>query len=119
MKKVFPLLLFVLLAFAGCQSGPTTYECAKTPREIAVNAEKFANQVEKKSKHYKAEDWDAAIEQFVAMNKNYMEHRNYLTNDEQMKFDNARLKFMHAIDANGNEDLAIRVKEEYARILGN
>jgi hypothetical protein len=118
MKKVLPLVLFVLLAIAGCQRGPATYVITQNPREIAINAEKFANHVEKLSKHYTAEEWDAAFDQFVQMSKNYYEHAGALTNDEQMKYDNARVKFMHAIDANGNEDLARRVKEEYARIMG-
>ena len=118
MKKVLPLVLFVLLAIAGCQRGPATYEMTQNPREIAINAEKFANQVEKMSKHYGAEDWDAAIDQFVLMSKNYFEYSNALTNDEQMKYDKARVKIMHAIDTNGNEDLARRVKEEYAHIMG-
>ncbi len=119
MKKVLPLVLFVLLAFAGCQSGPATYEITQNPREISINAEKFANQVEKKSKHYNAEDWDAAIDQFILMSKNYVEYGAFFTNEEQMQYDNARVKFMHAIDVNGSEDLALRVKEEYAKILGN
>ncbi len=119
MKKVLPLVLFVLLAFAGCQRGPATYEFSQNPRQISINAEKFVNQVEKKSKHYSAEDWDVAIDQFVHMCKNYVEFADQLTLDEQMKYDNARLKFMRAIDVNGNEDLAIRVKEEHARVLGN
>ncbi|MBQ8959037.1 MAG: hypothetical protein IJ057_11175 [Bacteroidales bacterium] len=119
MKKVFPLLLFVLLAFAGCNSGSAEYEMTQDPRQISVNAEKFASQVAKKSKHYKAEDWNAAVKQFVVMGKNYYEYRNYLTAEEQMAFDNARMKFIGAVDATGNEELALHVKEEYGRIIGN
>ena len=36
-----------------------------------------------------------------------------------MKYDNARVKFMHAIDVNGTEEMAKRVKEEYGRMMGN
>lgn len=118
MKKVLPLLLFVLLAFAGCQRGPATYQITDNPREIAINAEKFVNQVEKLSKHYTTEDWDAAFDQFIMMSKNYFEFGRAMTQDEQMKYDNARLRFMAAIDANGTEDLTIRVKEAYANIMG-
>lgn len=117
MKKYLPLLLLVLLAFAGCQSGPATYEMVTNPHDLVPNAEKFVNQVTKKSKHYKAEDWDAAIDQFVAMSKNYVEFGAYLTQEEQMKFDNARVNFMSAVDANGSDDLAIRVKKVYADIV--
>ncbi len=119
MKKVLPLVLFVLLAFAGCQRGPATYEYTQNPRELVVNAEKFVKQVEKKSKHYSAEDWDEAIFQFVQMSKNYVEFGTLLTSEEQMQYDNARVKFMHAIDANGTEEMALRVKEEYAKLMGN
>ena len=119
MKKVLPLVLFVLLAFASCQSGPAIYEMTKDPREFVPNVEKFVNKVDKKSKHYSAEDWDAAIEQFVLMNKNYVDVRKSLTQEEQMKYDNARVKFMHAIDANGTEEMAKRVKEEYGKIMDN
>lgn len=119
MKKILPLLLLALLAFAGCQSGPATYEMAAKPHEVVPHAEKFVNQVEKKSKHYKAEDWDAAVEQFIVMSKDYIDKSAFLTQEEQMKFDNARVKFMSAIDANGTEEVAIKVKKVYAELMGN
>lgn len=118
MKKVLPLLLLVLLAFAGCQSSPAMYEMSNNPRELVPHAEKFVNQVEKKSKHYSAEDWNTTVEQFVAMSKNYVEFGAKLTEEEQMKYDNARVKLMHAIDVNGTEEVAKQVKEAYARLMG-
>ena len=117
MKKVLPLLVLVLLAF-GCQRGPATYEITDNPREIIPHAEKFVNQVEKKSKHYKTEDWKVAVEQFVAMSKNYIDKATYLTQEERMKFDNARVKFMKAIDANGTEEVAMEVKKVYSELMG-
>ena len=119
MKKVLPLLLFVLLVLAGCQSGPATYEKTTNPREFIPHVEKFVNKVDKKSKHYNVEEWDAAIDQFMIMNKNYVGLKGSLTEEEQMQFDNARVKFMHAIDENGSEQLALKVKEEYAQIMGD
>ena len=71
----------------------------------------------KKSKHYTAEDWDAAIDQFVTMSKDYHEMSRYLTPEQQMKFDNARMVFMGAVDANGNEELAIQVKKKYSELV--
>ena len=118
MKKVLPVLLFVLLAFAGCNSGPAMYEVAEKPSEIVNNAEKFVKQTEKKAKHYSAEDWQVAVEQFIAMSKNYYENANYLSDEEKMRFDNARIKFMNAITDNGNMEVAKQVKEEYSRIFG-
>ena len=117
MKKVLPLLLVIMLAFAGCQSGPATYEMAENPKEIVTNAEKFVSQVSKKAKHYNAEDWDAAINQFVQMGKNYYEYRPYFSEQLQMEYDNARMEFIRAVDANGGEELALRVKKEYGAIF--
>ena len=117
MKKVLPLVLFVLLAFAGCQRGPATFEFSKNPRQFSINAEKFVNQVEKKSKHYSAEDWEVAVKQFVDMSKDFVRNRPSLTLEDQMRFDNARLKFMGAIDKNGNEEIAKQVKELYSQVM--
>ena len=118
MKKVLPLLIVGLLAFAGCHRGPAMYEKADNPKQIIEHVEKFVNQTEKYSKHYSAEDWQVAVEQFVAMSKNFVENRHLLTPDERMRFDNARLKFMSAIDANGNEEIAKQVKEAYNQLWG-
>ncbi len=118
MKKVLPLLVWALLAFSGCQRGPAIYEISDNPHELVPHAEKFVNQVEKKSKHYSSEDWSIAVEQFVAMSKDYIDKAGYLTQDEQMKFDNARVRFMAAIDANGTKEVALKVKEEYAKVMG-
>ena len=110
-------MLFVLLAFAGCQRGPALYQPTENPREVAVNAEKFVKQVTKRAKNYTTEDWQNAVQQFVAMSKNYVESSRSLTEDEKMRFDNARLQFMAAVDATGNEALAAQVKEAYGSVM--
>lgn len=110
--------MFVLLAFAGCNRQPATYQMAENPSEMVANAEKFVNQVSKQSKHYSDEDWQEAVQQFVAMSKNFVEHQQRMTNEETMRFDNARIKFMNAITDNGNMEVAKQVKEEYSRIFG-
>lgn len=117
MKKVLPLLLWVLLAFVGCQRGPVVYEMAEKPSQVVDNAEKFVNQTEKRAKHYSEEDWQIAVQQFVTMSKNYFENAQYLSNEEQMRFNNARVKFMGVITDNGNMEVAKQVKEEYSRIF--
>lgn len=119
MKKVLPILLFVLLALAGCNTEPATYEFAENPRQLCENAEKFANQVAKKSKHYDAEDWEMAIKEFVKMGKNGVEFSNKMSDEEKVRFNNARMKFVGAIDATGNEALSLHMKEEYSKIFGN
>lgn len=117
MKKLLPLLLFVLLAFAGCQREPATYQMATNPREFVPNVEKFVKQVSKNAKHYKAEDWQVEVEQFVAMSKNYVEYSSALTEDEIMRYNNARLQFMAALNASGDENLVSEVKGIYSNIV--
>lgn len=119
MKKALPILLLMMLAFAGCNTEPAVYELADNPRQLCENAEKFANQVAKKSKHYDAEDWEFAIKEFVKMGKNGVEFSNAMSTEEQIRFDNARMKFVGAIDANRDEALSLHMKEEYAKIYGN
>ena len=117
MKKLLPLLLFVLLAFAGCQREPATYQMATNPREFVPNVEKFVKQVSKNAKHYKAEDWQVEVEQFVAMSKNYGEYSTALTEEEIMRYNNARLQFMAALNASGDENLVSEVKGIYSNIV--
>lgn len=117
MKKLLPLLLFVLLAFAGCQREPATYQVATNPRELAPNVEKFAKQVTKNSKHYTAEDWLFTVEQFVAMSKNYVEYSSALTEEETIRYNNARLQFMAAVADSGDEKLVAIIKEAYANVV--
>ena len=117
MKKILPLMLLALLAFAGCQSGPATFEVTDDPHQVVTNAEKFVDQVSKKSKNYTVEEWDAAIDQFILMGKYYYKSKAVLSEEEQMRYDNARMKFIGAVDATGNEQFAISVKEEYGKII--
>lgn len=118
MKKVLPFLLLVLLAFAGCQNGPAEYEFSTSPHQIAVNAEKFAKQVEKQSKNYTIEEWGEALEQFIGMSKNYHEYRKGMTPEDQTRYDNARIRFMNAVSANGSEEMAIKAKSTYSDLMG-
>ena len=86
---------------------------------MVANAEKFVNKVAKNSKHYSAEDWDNAVNQFVSMSKNYFEFRNRMTTEERMAFDKTRVRFMNAVDASGSDELALRVKKEYGKLMEN
>ena len=95
MKKVLPLLLVIMFAFAGCQRGPAMYEKAENPNQFVGHVEKFVKQTEKYSKHYSAEDWQVAVEQFVAMSKDYAENYRSLKQEDQM-----RLLWMMAVRMN-------------------
>ena len=118
MKKLFPLLMFVLLAFAGCQpSGPVEYQVTDNPRNVAANAEKFVKQTAKRSSKYTDEDWQNAVTQFIVMTKNGYENWSYMTSDEIQSFEAARLKFMEAVHVNGSEDVAVQIKAAYGEIF--
>ena len=113
MKKVFPLLLFVLLAFSGCQRGPAMYTIAENPSEVATNAEKFVKQTEKRSSHYTAEDWQVAVNQFVDMSKNFIDKKDYMCEEDVNRFTAVRLNFLKIVQKNGSDDLARQIKEAY------
>ena len=113
MKKVFPLLLFVLLAFSGCQRGPAVYTIAENPSEVATNAEKFVKQTEKRSSHYTVEDWQVAVNQFVDMSKNFIDKKDYMCEEDVNRFTAARLNFLKIVQKNGSDDLARQIKEAY------
>jgi hypothetical protein len=109
-------MLFVLLAFSSCQKGPVMYTIAEKPSEVVTNAEKFVKQTEKRSSHYTAEDWQVAVDQFVAMSKNYMDKKTEMSEAEVNRFTSARLNFMKSVQKNGTEELALQIKEVYSRI---
>lgn len=113
MKKLFPLLLFVLLAFSGCQRGPAMYTIAENPSEVATNAEKFVKQTEKRSSRYTAEDWQVAVNQFIDMSKNFIDKKDNMNEQEVNRFTAARLNFMKSVLKNGNDDLARQIKKAY------
>lgn len=117
MKKVLPLLLFVMLVVSGCQRGPVMYEISNSPAGMVANAENFVNKTAKRSSHYTDEDWKVALEQFVVMSKNYVETKSSMTQAEQDRFTAARLKFMSAIETNGKETIAREVKEAYNSLV--
>lgn len=116
MKKVLPLLLLVLMAFSGCHRSPAMYQMAEKPNEVAVNAEQFVKQTAKRAKHYNAEDWQLAIEQFTAMSKNCFENQSEMSQEDLSRFDRARVDFMKVVTDSGSEELALQIKEIYANI---
>lgn len=116
MKKVLPLLLLFLMAFSGCHREPVMYKMAEKPSEIAVNAEQFVKQTAKRAKHYSAEDWQIAVEQFTAMSKNCFEMQKEMSQEDLNRYDKARVEFMKVVTVSGSEDLALQIKEIYANI---
>jgi len=108
--------LFVLLAFAACQRGPAIYQVADNPKEMADNAEKFAKQTTKRASSYTTEEWQVAVEQFIAMTKNFVENKHHMSQEDMFRVDAARLEFMKAVSENGNEELVAQIKEAYSQI---
>ncbi len=119
MKKLLPLFMFALLAFAGCHPQPAVYEDAKDPHAVLANCDKFVNYTFEKSKRYTAEDWNATIDEFVHMCKNYKEVERLLPEDERERFHADLVKFMKAVDATGNVDMALDIKAKYAEVCEN
>ena len=97
-----------------------TYEGDNPPEQCPqckAPAEKFVKQTAKRSSKYTAEDWQNAVDQFIAMTKNGFEHWSYMTSDEIQSFEAARLKFMETVHVNGSEDVAMQVKAAYGEIF--
>lgn len=92
------------------------YEMSQNPSEVIKNAEEFVNKTAKRSPRYSDADWKSALEQFIVMSKNYMENKGKMSQQEQDRFTAARLKFMSAIEAAGNEKIAMEVKEAYSSL---
>ena len=115
-EKSIPTIVVCPVGFLGCQRGPAMYTIAENPAEVATNAEKFVKQTEKRSSHYTTEDWQVAVNQFVDMSKNFIDKRNYMSEDDVNRFTAARLNFMKSVQKNGNEDLARQIKEAYNRL---
>ena len=116
MKKVLPLLLFVLLAFASCQRGPAVYQESDNPREMADNAEKFAKQTAKRASSYTAEEWQVAVDQFATMTKDFVDKKPRMSETDVFRVDAARLEFIKAVNEHGNDELVAQIKEVYSQI---
>lgn len=119
MKKVLPLLLIVLLAFAGCNRSTATYQAANDPKEVAANAEKFVSQIEEKASKYNAEDWQKAADQFVAMCKDIKAKEKDMSQEDKERCKDARLKFVKVLGENGQNDLVAKCKEAFNQMNEN
>ena len=117
MKKVLPLLLFVLLAFASCQRGPAVYQMSENPKEMADNAEKFAKQTMKRASSYSDEEWKVAVDQFAVMTKDFVDKKPLMSQEDIFRFDAARLDFINAVNKKGNDELVAQIKEVYSEII--
>lgn len=107
--------MFVLLAFASCQRGPAIYRVADDPKEMADHAEKFAKQTTKRAANYTAEEWQVAVEQFIAMTQDFVAKKPYMSQEDLNRVDAARLVFIKAVNENGNDELVAQIKEAYSQ----
>ena len=116
MKKVLPLFLFVLLAFASCHTEPAVYQMSDSPEEMVNNAEKFVKETVKRSRHYSNDDWKMTVDQFANMTKDYVDKKNQMSQEDIFRVDSARLVFTKAVAKNGDESFVNKIKEVYNEI---
>ena len=116
MKKLLPLFIIALLAFAGCHPQPAVYEYSNDPQTVLDNCDKFVNYTFNKSKRFNEEDWNATIDEFVHMCKNYKEVEWQLFENDRQRFQADLVKFIQAVDATGNVDMALDIKAKYAEV---
>ena len=111
--------MFVLFAFAGCQPKPATYEYSDDPQVMLDNCDKFVNYTFEKSKKYTEEDWEVTIDQFIYMCKNYKTCEWQLFEPDRERFQANLVKFMKAVDATGDIDMALGIKERFSKVMEN
>ena len=119
MKKLLPLFIIALLSFAGCHPKTAVYEESKDPQVVLDNCDKFVNYTFEKSKRYNEEDWKVTIDEFVHMCKNYKTVEWQLFEKDRERFSADLVKFMKAVDATGNVDMALDIKAKYAEVCEN
>ena len=119
MKKVLPLLLFALLAFASCNRGTATYQAANNPKEVVANAEKFVSQTAEKASKYSSEDWQKAADQFIAMCKDIKAKEKDMSQEDQDRCNKARIQFVNVLNENGQNDLVSKCKEAFNQMNEN
>ena len=88
---------------------------SENPREMADNAEKFAKQTTKRAASYTDEEWKVAVEQFIAMTKDYVEKKHRMSEADLNRVDAARLVFIKAVSENGSDELVAQIKEAYSQ----
>lgn len=88
---------------------------SENPREMADNAEKFAKQTTKRAGSYTEEEWKVAVEQFIAMTKDFVDKKHRMSEADLFRVDAARLEFMKAVSEKGDEELVAEIKEAYSQ----
>ena len=117
MKKYLPILLFVLLAFAGCDKKPAEYKLSVEGKNIIENTDAFTSEVLKNGPKYSAEDWEFVTEQFVMMCKDYKENEWRLFEADRNLYQQARAKYIKALDATNNPELQAANKKLFNNIF--
>lgn len=117
MKKLLPLFMFALLAFAGCQPEKAVYQESSNPKTVIRNCDKFVNCAIRNSKNYDAKDWSATIDEFFRMCKNYKSVEDQLPDKDKERFRIDLNKFMKVVDATGNADMAFDIKKRFAKVM--
>lgn len=117
MKKYLPILLFVLLAFVGCDKKPAEYQLSIEGKNIIENTDAFTSEVLKNGPKYTAEDWEFVTVQFGMMCKDYKENEWRLFDNERNLYQQARMKYIQALDATNNPELQAANKKLFNDIF--
>ncbi len=119
MKKYLPILLLMLLAIAGCSRKPAEYKMSVEGKDIIENTDTFTSEVLKNGPKYSAEDWEFVTEQFGMMCKDYKENEWRLFEADRNLYQQARVKYIQAIDATNNPELQAKTKKLFSQIFEN
>lgn len=116
MKKYLPVLLMALLVFAGCQSKTATYKKSKDGKNLIENAQSFVAKVTENAESYSAEDWNAVLDEFGIMCKDYQANKWRFFDKDREAFGQVLVDFVSATDLANDPELPLRVKQVHRQI---
>ncbi len=107
----------MLLAIAGCSRKPAEYKMSVEGKDIIENTDAFTSEVLKNGPKYSAEDWEFVTVQFGMMCKDYKENEWRLFEADRNLYQQARVKYIQAIDATNNPELQAATKKLFNDIF--
>lgn len=121
MKKYLPILLLMMLAFVGCNSGPAIYE-GSTSENLIKNSEKFVRQTERECSKYTWNEWGNSLQYYTHMLKDFSNLQTELNDNDKHEFRTIRIRYTEAVSKSGFEDsdaVVDKAKALYSIIFPN